>query len=232
MTLAVPRSNWQLQENSYGDAYHEKSFKLTRIYEFADPRATTTICTLQIACAGISVSLAGHVHAYVDFNLRPHRYLGLGELPPQDDGMITAPFSVSLIAEGAGTEDSPLLQGGVWCKVFWSSDDDEPELLPLRVRSIEDEVQCLKAMQVGKDMTFTILAETEPYQKLQLRLPNDGEFRRLYGDICNRLKREVDNWRARHRSPVGDLRDALDRQLHDALYPKGVLTSLFRRFFG
>ena len=104
MTLAVPRSNWQLQENSYGDAYHEKRFKLTRIYEFADPRATTTVCTLQIACAGISISLAGHVHAYVDFNLRPHRYLGLGQLPPQDDGMITAPFSVSLITEGAGTK--------------------------------------------------------------------------------------------------------------------------------
>jgi hypothetical protein len=144
--------------------------------------------------------MMGNIHSYVDFTLRPHLYLGLGQRPPPDAGMIKAPFSVWLVTQGEGTETSPLIQGGA-CKVFWDSieDDepDDPELVWLRVISMEDEIQCIRVLVSGKEMTFTIMGDTEPSRKLQLRLPNGGEFRRLWDDVCNRLTRH-------HASNVGE----------------------------
>jgi hypothetical protein len=204
MTQAVPRSNWQVQEHRYqqGD---DIEFILGRIYEFTDARTPATVSTLEIRCP-VTISLSGNIHSYVDFNLRPHLYLELGKLPSPERGMIRAPFVVWLTSEGEGTEASPLIQGGP-CKVSWYSDGDEepddPELALMRVTA-SGEIQCLKVLWSGKQMTFTIMGDSEPSteargdevddrlptsRKLQLQLPNDGEFGRLYGDICNRLKR-------------------------------------------
>lgn len=197
MTLAVPRSSWQVQENRFrqeswnGTSWDETTYKLSRIYEFTDPRTPATVSTLEIACP-VSIELSGSIHSYVDFQLRPHVYLGLGKLPAPEEGMIAAPFSVWLITEGEGTQASPLIQGGV-CKVSWYStgDDepDDPELVLMRVGPMQDEIQCLRVLASGKEMTFTIMGDTEPSKKLQLQLPNGGEFRRLWDDVCNRLRR-------------------------------------------
>jgi hypothetical protein len=195
MTLAVPRSNWQIEESRseiIGAGPEEVRYKLTRIYEFTEPRAPATVSTLEIS-SNVCIEWRGNIYASLDFNLRPHVYLGLGQLPSPEEGMKTAPFSVWLVAEGEGTEASPLMQGGV-SKVSWYSDGDEepddPELALMRVVGPEGcEIPLLRALGSGKEMTFTIVGDTEPKTKLQLRLRNDGEFRRVYADICNRLKR-------------------------------------------
>src|SRR2546425_10211699 len=109
MTLAVPRNNWQIQENRSrqqswnGTSWDEVTYKLTRIYEFTDSRASATVSTLEISCS-VCVELSGSIYASVNFSLRPHVYLGLGQLPAPEEGMITAPFSVWLVTEGEGTE--------------------------------------------------------------------------------------------------------------------------------
>ena len=78
--------------------------------------------------------------------------------------------------------------------MLWHSigdeEPDDPELLPLQVSGMEDEVQCLRVLASGKEMTFTIAGDTEPSKKLQLRLPNGKEFRRLWDDVCKRLRRQ------------------------------------------
>jgi hypothetical protein len=220
MTLALPRSNWQIQENRHRD---ETTYVLTRTYEFADPRAPATASTLKIACP-VGISPAGHIHSYVNFELRPHVYLGLGQLPPPEEGMITAPFSVWLIIKGEGTEASPLMQGGA-CKMSWYSmgDDepDDPELALMSVISMDDEIQCLRVLASGKEMTLTIMGDTEPSRKLQLRLPNGGEFRRLWDDVCKRLRREYES-----RGYVRESRDYRQPSRGDGLM--GFLGRLFR----
>jgi hypothetical protein len=58
----------------------------------------------------------------------------------------------------------------------------------MRVIGQQGEIPCLRALESGKEITLTILDDKEPTKrKLQVRLPNDGEFRRVYADICNRL---------------------------------------------
>lgn len=49
----------------------------------------------------------------------------------------------------------------------------------------EDVGKCLAALRSGKDLFFTLRDENEPL--VRLPLPNDGEFRRLYDDACNRM---------------------------------------------
>jgi hypothetical protein len=195
MTEAVPCGKWQVQERRVYEDRDETEFTLSRIYEFTDARSPATVSTLKIE-SHVSISLMGELHAYLDFELRPHIYLGLGQLPLPDDGMIRAPFSVWLLSGGGeGTEASPFFEGGA-CEVFWYSSGDEepddPEMALLRVISMQDEIQCLKVLGCGRQMTFTIMRDSEPW-KLQLELPNDREFRRIYSDICDRLKRQHAN---------------------------------------
>jgi hypothetical protein len=182
-----------MQENRYGNRWDEITYTLTRVYEFADPRAPATVSTLEIECPVSISGFEGYIHSYVYFTLRPHVYLGLGQLPAPEEGMVTAPFSVWLVTEGEGTQASPLIDGGVF-KVRWESigDDepDDPELARLWVSSMEDEIRCLRVIASGKEMTFTIVGDTEPAMKLQLRLPNGKEFRQLWDDVCKRLRRQ------------------------------------------
>jgi hypothetical protein len=210
MTLAVSRSNWQVQENREDSLV----FNLSRIYEFADPRAPATLPTLKITCPVRIAERSGHIYSpWLEFELRPHLCLRPGQLP--DDQVIdnldaaieharasTVPFSVWLITAGEGTETSPLLEGGVGCKALWHGDEDEedPESLRLTMMNQPDVIQCLKVLASGKEMTFTIMGDTEPSnQLLQLRLANDEEFRRLWDDVRGRLIRQLTSNVGTHR---------------------------------
>jgi hypothetical protein len=151
---------------------------------------------------------SGHINSpWIDFELRPHLCLR-PQLPRPDDQVTdddvdaaleralanTVPFSVWLITEGEGTEASPLIEGGVGCKALWDGDEaqDDPESLRLTVWNQPDVIQCRRALASGKEMTFTIMGDTEPSrQLLQLRLPSDGEFRRLWDDVRGRLIRQL-----------------------------------------
>jgi hypothetical protein len=229
MTLAVPRSNWQIQENRFRElSFEEVQYKLTRTYQFTEPRAPAAVSTLEISCY-VSIEWSdGSIYAFVDLSLRPHVYLGLGQLPVPEEGMITAPFFVWLVTEGEGTEESPLMQGG-GCKVSWYSSGDEhpddPELAEMRVIGPKGcEIPLLRALGSGKEMTFTIMGDTAPKRKLQLRLPNDGQFGRAYDDICNRLRRGYES-----RDYVRESR-AYERAHQQAIRGDGLMGFLRRLF--
>jgi hypothetical protein len=138
MIEALPRGKWQVQEHRVYQDRDETEFTLSRVYEFTDARAPATVSTLKIECP-FSISLMGELHASINFELRPHIYLGLGRLPAPEDPNTKLPFSVWLISGGGeGTDASPFFQGGP-CEVFWqsSADDelDDPELALMSVIS-------------------------------------------------------------------------------------------------
>ena len=71
----------------------------------------------------------------------------------------------------------------------------------------DDVIKCLRAIYSGRDMTFMLLeslpSEQEPFLALPLRpllqltLPNDLEFKRLYNEQLDRLSTAQDATRAR-----------------------------------
>jgi hypothetical protein len=98
---------------------------------------------------------------------------------------VKAPFSIWLIAEGegSGTEDDPVLRGGV-LEVDACSIEGEPDTALLSIISSRDTMLCVRTISFGTELTFTIVDDqSDPRAKLQLRLPNDPEFRRLYHGI-------------------------------------------------
>jgi hypothetical protein len=177
-TPSVDVSKWQ---------FRAEENKIIRVYNFSGLPPPETNVSFRIECS-VSRYLSGSLDTILHFYLRPYRYLRLGQLRP-DEGLVKAPFSLWLVAagSGAGTEASPLVQGGMfevqWCS-SWSTeenpDEEDPDEVLLNVTRREDVMLCVRTISLGKELTFTLWDQTG---KFQLRLPNDQEFQKLYNKL-------------------------------------------------
>jgi len=105
-------------------------------------------------------------------------------LEPFANHLTKPPFSIGLIADGAGkgTEEDPGVIGGI-LQILACSVEDEVETAMFNV-SPNGIRTCLRALLAGSDLTFTITDyETDPPVKLRLRLPNSREFSQLYDRV-------------------------------------------------
>jgi hypothetical protein len=176
MARSVKVGQWQ----SVGSA-------MTRVYEFANQPPLEMTGVLRIEC-WVSRHPTGVIGTNLCFYLKPYLYLRPSRRPFADD-LRSAAFSVGLVAagSGAGTEASPLLQGGL-VQVSVSSAGETPDTAFLLVNTKEDVTRCIQAISSGNELTFTLVDyETEPPVKFRLQLPNDRRFSRLY----NRIRRAM-----------------------------------------
>jgi hypothetical protein len=123
----VVQSDWRFEEEA-----------LVRAYEFLGSAPPATAVSLKIQFSA-SRPLIGDIYTQVFFYLRPYLHLCPDQKPfqPCSDGDVTAPFYVGLIAagSGAGTEASPLVQGGFF-KVGACAIEDEPDTVLRRAITI------------------------------------------------------------------------------------------------
>ena len=133
----------------------------------------------------LSADTSGYIATNINFYLRPYLYLRLFP-KPLEDHYVTAPFTVWLVAAstGAGTWEDPLLRGGL-CEVQ-ACLGDGPDTMMLNVISEQCSLRCVKIISLGEELTFSLYDyEAEHPVKLQLQLPNDEDFKRLYSEIRN-----------------------------------------------
>ena len=110
--------------------WHLEGSTLIRFYEFSGSPTLNTTTSLKIVCAAYRAP-AGYIVTSFDFYLRPYLYL-LPDRVPFEDHFTTAPFLVGLFAPGAGTDESPLRQGGSF-EVLGCSIEDDPDTALLRM---------------------------------------------------------------------------------------------------
>ncbi len=85
----------------------------------------------------------------VDFTLSPYlRFMTSGKPLDPEEGVVDPPFSIGLVADGsgAGTQESPLLQGGVFGVSACAGEAENSVFL--RVNSGHDSMRCVSAMSV------------------------------------------------------------------------------------
>ena len=166
-------TKWHIEEN-----------KLVRIYEFSGLSTPGEATSLRLECS-VSRYLSGYIATNINFYLRPYLYLRLFP-KPLEDHYVTAPFTVWLVAAstGAGTWEDPLLRGGL-CEVQ-ACLGDGPDTMMLNVISEQCSLRCVRTISLGEELTFSLYDyEAEHPVKLQLQLPNDEDFKRLYSEIRN-----------------------------------------------
>lgn len=165
----------------------EKRTLISRAYEFPRQRPGELGAYLRIECS-VTRYLNGNLGTYLFFVLRPYVDLMPDRQPlDPDDGILSVPFSVGLVADGsgAGTQASPLVRGGI-VKVGGCAIWDQPDTISLDVVSAEDTALCINAISTGQPLTFTILDhESDRSVKLRLRLDNDLDFKKAYKRICD-----------------------------------------------
>lgn len=149
---------------------------------------------------GITTSLRIELHAYralngsilasLRFELRPYLYLLPDRMPIGQAGeLVTPPFAVALwaAAPGAGTEQSPIYQGGLF-EVYACSVEEDAETVMLGTDRTFAVMHWVQAISTGTELTFSICDEhAEPSVKLRLQLPNDQEFAQLYNELQSNL---------------------------------------------
>jgi hypothetical protein len=94
-----------------------------------------------------------------DFYLRPYLYL-LPNRVPFEDHFTTAPFLVGLFAPGAGTDESPLRQGGLF-QVLGCSIEDGPDTALLRMEREQEVALWLRAISTGSELTFSSMTKKQ-----------------------------------------------------------------------
>jgi hypothetical protein len=138
--------------------------------------------SLKIECL-VYRELVGSISTTFRLYIRPYLYL-LPDRVPFEDDLTTAPFLAGLFAsETAGTEESPLRQGGLF-QVHGCSEGLDTALLIMDCE--RDVAQCVRAISSASELTFLIYdQEADPPVKLRLQLRNDSDFKRLYNKLRN-----------------------------------------------
>jgi hypothetical protein len=172
--LPVDCGEWHVERNT-----------LIRTYKFSNLPSPEMTTSLRIECR-LSKSPSGFIGTEFTFCLQPYLYL-MPNQRPFENHFVTAPFSLTMWATGgAGTEASPLVEGGQF-EVRGYSVEDEPETAFLYFGGPRENVMlCLRAIASGREMTFTLSDQAEG-AKLRLRLPNDRDFYFLYAKLRDKV---------------------------------------------
>jgi hypothetical protein len=113
------------------------------------------------------------------------------------DHFVTPPFRMTLFSDvpGAGTEESPVAQGG-WFELSAFSSGSENEIVEFCVQR-KYEMAGLKLLSSGNGLTLTLLGDTEPHAQLRLKLPKHPgrQFHELYRTLDSRAEAA---WRAEY----------------------------------
>jgi hypothetical protein len=164
--------------------WHVDGNTLIRTYKFANVPSPEMSTSLRIECR-LSKSPSGFIATEITFCLQPYLYL-MRNRRPFEDHFVPAPFSVALwAAGGAGTEESPVMEGGSF-NVSGYSIEDEPETAFLVFGRQDDVMLWVRAIASGREMTFNLSGEAEG-AKLRLRLPNDLDFYFLYAKLRDKV---------------------------------------------
>jgi hypothetical protein len=101
---------------------------------------------------------------------------------PSEGEIVDTPLAVSLFASGsgAGTEEDPILRGGMFDVAAY---EDEPGTAVLFTDQTFCVVQWVKALSTGVELTFAVVDREAGNIKLRLRLPNDQKFKKLYKNL-------------------------------------------------
>jgi len=165
--------------------WHVERTTLSRTYNFSNVPSPGMSTSLRIECH-LSKFLSGFICTEFIFCLRPYLYL-MPSQQPFEDHYVPAPFSVTLwVAGGAGTEASPVMEGGQFKGLSGFSVEDEPETAFLVMGRQDYVMLCVRAIASGREMTFTLSDEAEG-AKLRLRLPNDLDFYFLYAKLRDKV---------------------------------------------
>lgn len=173
--LSVECSEWQITCGASDIDGPRPSEELTRTYElfglgFPDRTATfRTVCKLE------SEGLEGGLEAEIG-GLRLYRQLRFYLRPfplPHDAEFV---MGLSTVDQSKGGEFDVL-----------ASPVDRDTSVFDKFYGRNDVRTCLDVMMSGDDMIFTVADKTESLVKF--RLPNDGEFKRLVDETCDRLAR-------------------------------------------
>jgi hypothetical protein len=169
------RGRWQLEGK-----------KVFRSYTFADVPTPGTTTSFRITVPA-DRTLSGLIYASIEFRLSPYRYMWPDRLPLGEGGeIVESPWAVGLVADapGAGTEESPLIQGGMFD--VWACEEDS-ETVMLGMERIPDVRRCAQAISTGTELTFTLHDEANLAVKLRLTLPNDQDFARLFNRLMSAI---------------------------------------------
>ncbi|WP_027544870.1 hypothetical protein [Bradyrhizobium sp. WSM2254] len=150
-----------------------------------DHRVTAAIpqemaTSLQITCS-VSRYLNGTIDTDLHFRLTPYLHL-MPDEEPFEPHLVKAPFILGLIADGSGrgTENDPLVRGGMF-EVNGSASEDDPETAFLGIISSRDTMLAVRTLGVGTDLTLTLTdRDADSPVRLRLRLKGAPSFTRLY----------------------------------------------------
>jgi hypothetical protein len=171
---SVDVSKWQVQRGEGSVDEPPPSDELSRIYHFSRMKGDHPTATLRIVCtvqASLENGLAGeaaNIHRRLRFYLWPFR------LPHE------ASFRMRLLTEDESEE-------GLFDVLASPLGGDKDTAVIAKFGGKHDVTRCLAALMSGKRMTFMLADDTESL--VNFRLPNDGEFKRLYDETCDRLAR-------------------------------------------
>jgi hypothetical protein len=180
---SVGRHDWVVEDKTPGFDHPAKE-ELSRNYDFFGLRPPETTATLRIVCT-LEASLVNDGETVIldrrlRFYLRPFRLLHEAEfimrLSPSD-GTSGGEFDV-IVGPVVGDNDTALIA---------------------KYGDRNDVANCVAAIMSGKDLVFMLRDEKESL--VNFVLPNDGEFKRLYDETYERLKkREVVNETQRYKA--------------------------------
>jgi hypothetical protein len=173
--VSIECSEWEITRGASDIDGPRPSEELSRSYDLSGLAPPNTTATLRIVCKLESEGLEGGLEAEVG-GLRLYRQLRFYLRP------FRLPHDASFVM-GLSTVDRS--KGGEFDVRASPVDHDTSVFAGFGGRN--DVRTCLDVIMSGHDMTFTIADETESL--VNFRLPNDGEFKRLVDEICDRLAR-------------------------------------------
>jgi len=164
---------WEVARGASGIDGPRPSAEISRTYLISGLAPPQTSASLRIVCKLESEGLEGSLEDEIG-GLRLHRELSF----------YLQPFQLQREAAfvmGLSTVD--LSRGGEFDVIASPVDRDASVFAKFGGRN--DVRMCLDVLMLGCDMIFTIADETESLVKC--RLPNDGEFKQLVDEACNKL---------------------------------------------
>jgi hypothetical protein len=176
-----PRQNtvkcgeWQISRGNSDINGPRPSEELSRTYELSGLAPPNTTATLRIVCKLESEGLEGGLEGEKG-GLRLYRQLRFYLHP------FRLPHDVEFVLGLSAVDKS---RGGEFDVLASPVDQDTSVFAKFGGRN--DVRTCLDVIMSATDMIFTIADKTESLMKF--RLPNDGEFKRLVDEICDRLAR-------------------------------------------
>ncbi len=171
--VSIECSEWQVTRGASGIDGPRPSEELSRTYDLSGLAPPDRTATVRIVCKLQSEGLEGGLEAEVG-GLKLYRTLRVYLRP------FRLPHDASFVM-GLSTADQS--KGGEFDVLASPVDHDTSAFAKFGGRN--DVRTCLDVIMSGDDMIFKIADETESL--VNFRLPNDGEFKRLVDETCDRL---------------------------------------------